>query len=145
MTSTMDYNFSIDSRYLNGKIYKIFSKRHPTLMYIGSTIHTLSKRLSQHRYKPTNDLTAKLFLCFDDVNIELIELFPCLNVEQLFYREQCYIHQCVLEFHIILNKQFTYYSIPTKYPKEIVECLVHLHPEHALLLNYIITRDYPTL
>ena len=141
----MNYNFSIDSRYLNGKIYKLYSKQYPTLLYIGSTIQTLNERFGQHRINPTNDLTAKLFQCFDDVNIELVELFPCLNREQLIYREQCYIHQCVAVNGIILNKQFTYYQAPTKCPKEIVECLIKLHPEHTVSLTYILMRDYPTL
>ena len=75
----MYYEFKLDSRYLNGKIYKMYSKRLPKLLYIGSTIHDLDHRFKQHSHRPTNDIVAKLVQKYDDMTIELIEDYPCLN------------------------------------------------------------------
>ena len=141
----MDYNFSIDSRYLNGKIYKVFSKNFPNLMYIGSTIKTLSERFSQHRYNPTNEIMKKFFQHFDDIVIELVELFPCFNKAQLAYREQLYMNAQVTQFGMSLNNNRACILKGNLYPKFLVEWLLIQHPEHAVLLTYIIIRDYPTL
>ncbi len=140
----MEYNFNIDTRYLNGKIYRIYSKTVPNLQYIGSTIRSLDVRFKIHKAKPTNELMAKLFLTYNDVVIELIELFPCLNLEQLLFKEQCYITSCIQENKITLNKATASITHPISYPKSIVEWYLYKHPEHCVLIYYIILRDYPT-
>jgi hypothetical protein len=71
--------------YANGKIYTIRSKE-TELYYIGSTTQPLSKRMYAHRY-PTNDCTSKEIMKYADAYIELLELFPCANKDELNRRE----------------------------------------------------------
>jgi hypothetical protein len=76
--------------YANGKIYTIKNKNDTSLIYVGSTIQTLSIRFSQHKCNSKNQ-KSKLY---DTVNndwtdwyIELYELYPCDNKTKLFKRE----------------------------------------------------------
>jgi hypothetical protein len=71
--------------YSKGKIYAIRSP-NTDKVYIGSTIDTLSRRMSKHRNK-FNTTSSKLILEAGDAYIELIEEFPCDNREQLSKRE----------------------------------------------------------
>jgi hypothetical protein len=71
--------------YANGKIYALRT-HHSDECYIGSTIRTLKERLALHKCDLTT--TAKsLFEKYNDVYIELIELFPCETKAQLNRRE----------------------------------------------------------
>ena len=79
--------------YQTSKIYKLSSPSN-NLMYIGSTTQTLAHRLAKHKGAfnlfnngKGNYLTAFKILECGDYKIELIELFPCNNKEQLFKRE----------------------------------------------------------
>ncbi len=83
----------IDYEFLGGKIYRLYSKRLPNLQYIGSTIRTLEHRFDYHIRRPTSYRMEKIFNKYDDMVIELIEDFPCLNKYQLTYREQFYINE----------------------------------------------------
>lgn len=76
----------IDLRYQRGKIYTIRCYDDDTLIYVGSTIETLSARMSKHR-------SHKCSLC-EYVNgnwknwyIELYEEYPCNNKQLLEKRE----------------------------------------------------------
>ena len=100
--------------YKQGKIYKIVSYQTDRV-YIGSTIETLSRRMSGHRagYKrhqagKSNYLTSFDILAFGDAEIVLIEVFPCESKGELEARERHWIEQtsCV-------NKR-----IPTRTQKE---------------------------
>jgi len=73
--------------YSKGKIYKI---EGGGLTYIGSTIDTLSRRLSGHRteMKQGKNCSSIQVLCFSDAQITLIELYPCGSVEELKMRER---------------------------------------------------------
>lgn len=74
--------------YANGKIYSIRSRSRPDLIYIGSTIRPLSERLASH--KSNNErkpCTSKQIIDLRDYYIELIETYPCSNVEELRKRE----------------------------------------------------------
>lgn len=80
-------------QYLNGKIYKLTSSKTDNI-YIGSTIRPLSVRLECHisSYKYNyNFTTACKILEYDDVKIELIELYPCENQFMLESREGYWI------------------------------------------------------
>jgi len=81
-------------KYKNGKIYTIRYKNDDTLIYVGSTVVPLYKRLSNHKtdsknpkyeirqlYKKMNETDMK------DWYIELYEDFPCERKEQLNKRE----------------------------------------------------------
>ncbi len=85
--------------YQLGKIYKLISPSG--LIYIGSTCETLSNRLSGHKssYKRYNEnKTKKKITSFklleEDINnidIVLIEKYPCNSKEELHSRERYYI------------------------------------------------------
>ena len=91
----------------NGKIYCIRNCLDDDI-YIGSTCQPLSKRMTKHResmkdskrqhlkiYEKMNDLGIEMFY------IELIENYPCENIEQLNRREGEHIR----EKQSVLNKR----------------------------------------
>jgi len=89
--------------YQKGKIYKLWSPSK-NLVYYGSTIETLSSRLSKHKYSYktyNNDkkkyCTSYLILECEDYKIELVEEYPCNNKDQLFKKEGEYIkaNECI--------------------------------------------------
>jgi len=77
----------IDERYKRGKIYTIRCRYDYSLIYVGSTIDKLAKRIARHR----NDKKCSLYQFVDDDwdnwYIELYEDFSCDNKEQLEKRE----------------------------------------------------------
>ena len=87
--------------YENGKIYKIVGSG---LTYYGSTIDKLCNRKSNHKnqIKNQNQTLCSSKDIIDKGNWEmiLVELFPCENKEQLFWRERWWI-----ENNICINKQ----------------------------------------
>ena len=77
--------------YSNGKIYKLVSP-HTTKVYVGSTTSTLPRRKASHKGsykmwkngKGDNVMSFKLFdLGVDDVDIVLVEKFPCADKMEL--------------------------------------------------------------
>jgi hypothetical protein len=85
--------------YSKGKIYSIRSHQTDDI-YIGSTVTTLSLRLSEHKSKYKHNIlssASRELLKYDDVYIELIEEYPCDNKEQLNKREGEHIrnNKCV--------------------------------------------------
>ena len=110
--------------YNEGKIYKLVSPNGK--IYIGSTCKNLKLRLAGHKgaylfnkkhNKNKNLSSFKIFDDIDDINnveIELIENFPCENITDLQKRERYHIEQieCV-------NK-----NIPTRTKKEYNETII---------------------
>jgi len=92
------------SKYQSGKIYKVVDNTNNNI-YIGSTVDTLSQRLSNHlstfkRLKESNiggNCTINKILENGDYSIELIELFPCETKIELEGREAHHIvnNQCI--------------------------------------------------
>ena len=81
------------SKYLNGKIYKLHSYENE-LVYIGSTIQSLSQRYAGHKinFKKNQTTTSKiLFQNSENVIITLIKLFPCNCKGELEAEERKYI------------------------------------------------------
>jgi len=80
--------------YQKGKIYAIKSYQ-TEMIYIGSTIQPLSKRLGEHRtnYKKNGVISSKEILKYQDYYIELIENFPCNTKEELLKREGFHIKE----------------------------------------------------
>jgi hypothetical protein len=83
--------------YSKGKIYKIVSDSTDDI-YIGSTVQTLSQRLTKHRsdykqWKKGNHYHTRSFSLLErgDYHIILLEPFPCANQEELTARERWYI------------------------------------------------------
>ena len=80
----------------NGKIYQILNSINDEV-YIGSTCQPLSKRMVKHRWGMNNQ-KMRLYdmmkeLGADKFYIELVEEYPCDNIEQLRQREGHYIRQ----------------------------------------------------
>ena len=84
-------------KYQNGKIYKILNSETDDV-YVGSTTQKLSKRMTNHR---TQTKRGKNYLFYqkmreigdDKFYIELVEDYPCDNLEQLNKREGEWIRQ----------------------------------------------------
>ena len=81
------------SDYSYGKIYKIWTENSDDI-YIGSTVQTVSMRMSDHRrhYKiflKTGKGYCSSYILLEQGNIhyELIEKYPCENKQQLCKRE----------------------------------------------------------
>ena len=85
--------------YQHGKIYKILNTVDDSC-YIGSTTQPLSKRMASHR-KCSNDIANRDRLLYTKMRdlgvanfyIELLEDYPCDNVEQLRRREGHFIRE----------------------------------------------------
>jgi len=90
--------------YQKAKIYKLWSPSK-NLVYYGSTVQTISQRLSKHLNKfksynndnNTNYYTSFLILECEDYKIELVEEYACNNKQQLDKKEGEYIkaNECV--------------------------------------------------
>ena len=83
----------MDIKYQRGKIYTIRCKNDETKIYVGSTIETLSARMSKHRADAKSEKKKNRIL-YQNVNndwdnwyIELYENCPCNNLEELLKRE----------------------------------------------------------
>lgn len=93
------------NKYSSGKIYKIWSPSRDDLIYYGSTIEKLNRRLSGHitKYKSykagkgCNCRSFKIFEVCDDYRIDLVENYPCNSKEELNSREGEFIknNMCV--------------------------------------------------
>jgi hypothetical protein len=76
--------------YQDGQIYTIRCKTDNASIYVGSTTMTLSRRIAYHRIRSKTSNT-KFYTCvngnWDDWYIELYEVYPCENKQQLCRRE----------------------------------------------------------
>lgn len=77
-----------DIRYQRGKIYSIRSP-HTDMVYYGSTISPLSKRLSGHNndFNRGHYCSSQEILALGDAHIELVENYPCNSKNELDRRE----------------------------------------------------------
>ena len=77
--------------YQNGKIYTIRCRTDNTLIYVGSTTTTLARRIAEHRFASVYYNSMKLYQSvngeWDNWYIELYEVFPCENKQELCKRE----------------------------------------------------------
>jgi hypothetical protein len=111
--------------YQNGKIYKIYSYENDDVYY-GSTIETLSARMTKHRaslkkYKEEkgNYVTSFKILELTSAKIELVENYPCNSREELLKQEGYYIrnNNCVNKI-IPDRKKKEYYHQNKEHIKE---------------------------
>ena len=76
--------------YQDGQIYTIRCRSDNTLIYVGSTTMTLARRIAYHRGRGKISNT-KFYTSvnnnWDDWYIELYEVYPCENKQQLCRRE----------------------------------------------------------
>ena len=77
----------IDERYKRGKIYTIRCRDDDGLVYVGSTIQPLAKRIGGHRKDKECSLYQFVDGDWSNWYIELYEEFPCDNKEQLEKKE----------------------------------------------------------
>jgi hypothetical protein len=83
----------MDLKYQRGKIYTIRCKTDESKIYVGSTIETLSSRMSKHRadskmqHKKNRILYQIVDKDWSNWYIELYENYPCNNLEELLKRE----------------------------------------------------------
>ena len=96
--------------YQNGKNYKILNTVDDDCS-VGSTTQPLSKRMAKHREvrnsqaKKDRLLYTKIrLLGVDDFYIELVEDYPCENLEQLRKHEGYYIREFGTLNHIIAGR-----------------------------------------
>jgi hypothetical protein len=77
--------------YQDGKIYTIRCRTDNTLIYVGSTTMTLPRRIAEHRYASVSNNNRKLYQSvnndWENWYIELYEVFPCENKQELNKRE----------------------------------------------------------
>ena len=83
------------NKYIDSKVYKIsdLTNNH---CYIGSTIQTLHQRLQGHikdarKYTDGYGCGSKQIIKNNNFKIELLESYPCDNLQELHKREQYYI------------------------------------------------------
>jgi hypothetical protein len=81
--------------YSKAKIYKLVGYG---LTYYGATTQSLSQRKTEHKTQKSNKCKSKeIFKFGDDIDIVLVENFPCKNKEELHKREREWIenNECV--------------------------------------------------
>ena len=81
----------------NAKIYKLVSNLTHDI-YIGSTTKLLTTRLSYHKSPHNKAISRTLFNTIGGIiNIELLENYPCNNINELKAREYHYIttNKCI--------------------------------------------------
>jgi len=77
----------VDERYKRGKIYTIRCRYDDTLIYVGSTIQSLSLRIASHRREKDCSLYQLVNGDWKNWYIELYEEYPCNNKQLLERRE----------------------------------------------------------
>tara|TARA_R110000796_G_C14327795_1_gene408736 strand:+ start:90 stop:617 length:528 start_codon:yes stop_codon:yes gene_type:complete len=99
---------NIDTRYKRGQIYKLISE-YTDVIYIGSTISLLRCRKSEHK----SNCKSSSYALFElgNVDIVLVENYPCNNNDELRKREQEFIDTYRAEGKVIINKRSAYVSI----------------------------------
>ena len=98
-----------NNKYEDGKIYEIISD-NTDMVYIGSCIVTLKKRLIQHKCK-ANPTASKSIIDYGDYTINLIEKYPCNNDLELRMREQMYIDIYKNDGKNVINGRNAYTSL----------------------------------
>jgi hypothetical protein len=82
----------IDERYKEGKIYAIRNITDDTIIYVGSTIRSLTQRFNKHKSDCKSGKTCSLYKYIDNNDwtlwyIELYENYPCNSKKELNKRE----------------------------------------------------------
>ena len=107
-----------ESKYRNGKIYML-QRNGDENFYIGSTIHKLATRFSKHvKHSASPKRKCPVHRHFGrglvDVDITLIENYPCATKEELLQREQLWIDK----LKPTLNKHPAFVPVQPKETKE---------------------------
>ena len=130
-------NFKNINIYESGKIYKL--QCIDGHYYIGSTTQKLNHRFNNHKTSSKNG-TSKAYkyinsIGWDDVQIELIEDFPCTIKSELNEREEYYISQSKTD-NLCLNINSAQLTIEKrkenmkKYYEENKDAIIEYHQEY---------------
>ena len=90
-----------------GKIYKLVSK-FTDVIYVGSSVDTFTKRLSAHKCKM--DCSSRTLFELGEVDIVLLEHYPCEDKVELLKREQFYMDKFTDEGYTLVNNRRAYTS-----------------------------------
>ena len=88
----------MENKYERGKIYKLVNKEFPDLVYYGSTIQKLNRRLKDHKaHNKKKNLTTKILFTKGECKIILVENYPCKSKLELEQKERIYIetNKCI--------------------------------------------------
>ncbi len=121
--------------YQKAKIYKIVDANEE-MVYVGSTIKTLSQRMSNHRAAYKNKRFVSSHTIFDKYGMEnckilLLENYPCNSRDELNKREGEYINQlvCVNKLVAGRNKK-EWYEDNKEHIREYKKAYVDANKEH---------------
>lgn len=132
----------MENRYANGKIYKLQCKDGH--YYIGSTISKLSFRLNNHKQASTKPNGSRAYeyinnIGWDNVVIELIEMFPCNSNSELKQREDTYIQKAKQDANLLcLNLHRAYVSADERkenmknYYNNNKEIIINQHRDYVI-------------
>ena len=90
-----------------GKIYKLVSK-FTDVIYVGSSIETLTNRLYNHKHITT--CSSRELFKLGKVDIVLLEQYPCESELDLRIREQFYMDKFREEGYTLVNNRRAYTS-----------------------------------
>ena len=90
-----------------GKIYKLVSK-FTDVIYVGSSVDTLVSRLKKH--KNNTSCSQRALFELGEVDIILLEHYPCESKVDLRIREQFYMDKLRYEGYTLVNKHRAYTS-----------------------------------
>ena len=134
----MESTNNTNNRYNSGKIYMITDNAY-TEKYIGSTVRSLSGRMSSHRSKYKAFLIGKhhyvtVFKLFNEYGtenckIELLQEVPCQSKEQLRQVEGDYIRKMICVNKVIENRSISEWREDNK--DRLMECKKIYRQEHA--------------
>jgi group I intron endonuclease len=120
-TDTLCLNFMKTNIYKNGKIYRL--QCTDGYYYFGSTTQLLSNRLTHHKHLSKKDNTTAYQHIkqhgWDNVEIQLIEEYPCEVKKDLNEREDYYIRQSK-DNPLCLNENRAYVSTEEK-KQQVIE------------------------
>ena len=121
--------------YSQAKIYKLVSK-DTNEIYIGSTCNPLNQRLSEHISNYRRFLVGKMafissyhLVNCDDIEICLIENFPCQTNTELHRREGFYIRNTVCVNIRIAGRNIK------EYPHEMKDYYINYYQDNKAELN----------
>ncbi len=102
--------------YANGKIYKLVNNVDAEF-YVGSTTSTLSRRLHFHKHHQVKNKKTRVYqhldeIGWDNVDIVLVENYPCESKIELHQRERYWIETLKSSLNM---------AIPTRTHKEWLE------------------------
>tara|TARA_R110002096_G_scaffold214431_1_gene402118 strand:- start:225 stop:839 length:615 start_codon:yes stop_codon:yes gene_type:complete len=126
--------------YHNGKIYKIISNL-TDMIYVGSCINTLTKRLNRHKSKD-NSCSSKMIIELGEYSIVLVEQYKCENKMELVKREQYWIDYFKDNGYNVINKNSAY--ITEEQRKENDKKWNREHKEEIKEYNKIYKEEHKT-